>query len=275
MRVLIAILLIVIVLIPSQVMAWGPRTHIQIAHELERTSNDFLAGSVLPDFSLSLRARGVDYPNLQSVTHSQEFIDLLPEGDFKDGWIAHVESDKIETAYSKQRISEGAPMGADYPVDQAYHVDQPIITETHGAIIDDILDKLGIDRPETDWRLVNSTYRVYIRCYWMDKYKKVLNEWYSDYQEYVDKSVQVSKDKLGDKEPSQHNTVRSYYKKRCCWCHAVVPEGRAEAEKQKRKLWREYRQRMNEAETRKEKMQLYEEWKVEREKLSTPSICRI
>jgi len=274
MRTLIIGLLVAILLIPSPILAWGPRTHTEIAHQLEQTSNDFLAGSVLPDYSLSLRALGDDYPNLQSITHSQEFIDLLPEGDFKNGWIAHVESDKIESDYSRLKLGEGAPMGADYPVDQAYHVDPPYITSSHGAIVEDVLDKLGVDRPETDWQRVNSTYRVYIRCYRMDKYKKVLNEWYPDYQEYVDKSVQASADRLElNEEGEEHEGRVAHHKKRRCWCNAIVPEGRAEAERQKRELWREYRQRMSEAETVQEKLSLYEEWKAIRESLSVPTVC--
>jgi len=268
----IVLLVVGILLIPSPVLAWGPRTHVQIAHQLEQASNDFLAGSVLPDYSLSLGALGDDYPNLQSITHSQEFIDLLPEGDFKNGWIAHVESDKVESSYSRLKLGEGAPMGADYPVDQAYHVDPPYITSSHGAIIEDVLDNLGVDHPETDWQRVNSTYRVYIRCYYMDRYKKVLNEWYPDYQEYVDKSVQASADRLGLNEKNEESAP-AHYKKRRCWCNAIVPEGRAEAERQKREIWREYRQRMSEAETVQEKLRLYEEWKAIRESLSVPTIC--
>jgi hypothetical protein len=188
-------------LIPAPAYAWGPITHLQIAELQDGTSNDYRAGAILPDFSLAYRAAyDSSYPNLQSVTHSQAFVDALKEvadADFVAGWESHLYADTIESPYSLAKRASGAPTVADYVVDQAYATNQKdncpgmqsgYISERYATWINYALDKAGCEvnyPPKND---VGYAYRVYISgMYQPNKacYKQVLDEWYGDYEEYV------------------------------------------------------------------------------------------
>jgi len=189
MRTLIIGLLAITLLIPSPVLAWGPRTHVEIAHRLGETNSDYLWGTVLPDYSLALRYAGHDYPNLQSVTHSSEFLEALWQTDatpaFIYGWEAHCKADEIETAYSRSKA--GAPMSADWPVDQAFQQELPEVRLYHCLWIWDALKAVGVDE-EVPVNVL-PIYRMYM-SYYNNDYEDVLDEWYSDYEDYVQDSVE-------------------------------------------------------------------------------------
>ena len=198
----IAILLALLaVLVPSTVQAWGPITHLEIAELQGGTSNDYRAGAILPDFSLAYHAAyDSSYPNLQSVTHSQAFVDALKEvarADFVAGWESHLYADTIESPYSLAKRASGAPTVADYVVDQAYATSQKdncpemgsgYIATQYANWIDYALDAVGC---QTDYPLRTSvmySYRMYISGGYQPKkayYQQVLSEWYGDYEEYV------------------------------------------------------------------------------------------
>ena len=205
MRTLLAALAAFFVIWPTPCLAWGPITHLEIAEMQGGTSHDYRAGCLLPDFSLAYRT-GYDktYPNLQSVTHSQAFRDALAEvasDDFMAGWDSHLYADTIESPYSQAKVKAGAPCGADYVVDQAYdqedncpEMQSGYISDRYVKWINYALDKVGCETDYPSKNDVGYAYRAYLSgMYQPNKryYKQVLDEWYSDYQEYVDKAANV------------------------------------------------------------------------------------
>lgn len=195
------ILVVLLSLIPLLVGGWGPITHLHIAHEQGYDSDDYCLGSILPDFSLAYRSGiNASYPNLQSVTHSQDFVNALREvasEDFCNGWAAHLAADPIESAYSAERIALGAPEVADYVVDQAYVDtvgDCPRVTQEQVDWIDYALDAAGcvVDCPKR-WDL-SWVYGIYVNSYQprAKQRKEILVEWYADYAVYVQRAIDAA-----------------------------------------------------------------------------------
>jgi hypothetical protein len=173
---------------------WGPFTHIEIADRLDETVNDFRAGSVLPDYSLAYRFAGKDYPNLQSATHSPEFFDALKQyatEDFIRGWEAHLLADEIETAYSRERVDLGAPTSADWPVDTAFEGcnDKAGVYYYHCDWIYAALQDIGVEAEKPDYMDLNFIYGMYWSMGPPSENEGIRDEWYYDYEDYVDASV--------------------------------------------------------------------------------------
>jgi len=197
MKQLIVILFLVALLIPSPVMAWGPRTHVAIANELGEFGDEFVSGVLLPDFSLAYQRAGhSEYPNLQTVTHSPEFLSILgriASSDFVRGWRCHVLADEIESAYSAERMGQGAPMSADWPVDNAYWPDAPWFEEAHTVWIQYVLAEMGVDVVVPPYRSLDAIYSWYIQNQTpKPRYQAVVHEWYDDYEDYVARSIIAS-----------------------------------------------------------------------------------
>jgi len=216
---LLLLAIVLVVLCPSPVMAWGPITHLEIAHMQGYTGMSgecYQSGSILPDFSLAYRMKDSSYPNLQSVTHTDEFVAALREiahKDFCDGWQAHLDADKVESLYSRERIADGAPESADWVVDQAYAEDMkdnaPWFIPAYQVWIDYALDAVGCEVDCPKWQMLDALYSGYIGGYQPNKehYQEVLVEWYSDYQEYVDIATFGEPDD-GGKDTSDMNTEK-------------------------------------------------------------------
>jgi len=267
------------VLCPSPVYAWGPITHLEIAHMQGYPDKwadvDYQYGSLLPDFSLACRMVDSSYPNLQSVTHTQEFVDALREvasEDFCNGWQAHLDADKVESLYSRERIAAGAPCGADWVVDQAYAEElnraAPWMELRHQEWIDYALDTVGCEADCPYYVRLDMIYSGYIGGYQPNKayYQEVLNEWYSDYQEYVDRAA------FGEPPPTPPITPTPSTKKHRPWYSYEAPPERAASEKLKKEMWAELRAAMCATDDIAEKCRLYDEWTVFRNAHSVPSV---
>ena len=152
-------------LTPSPVSAWGPRTHLEIAARLDE-GDEFKLGSILPDMALAMSYAGFeteDAPKKQRALHSQEFVEALPEGDFARGWGCHIVSDAIEEAYAEEVGS------ADFAVDSFYDTDCDVrITERHKSIIQEALNESypGLwEITDKEWRHIELAYRGYLAWY--------------------------------------------------------------------------------------------------------------
>jgi len=277
MRRLVFLLVMVAVVIPSPVMAWGPRTHLHMAYELGadvEKDADFMIGTILPDLSLALRAAGhSEWPDLQSVTHSEAFLEVLPEGAFRDGWRAHLDADAVEYAYSRERMDAGAPYSADFPVDLVYEIEEmPEVVQRHVGLVRAAFDAVGVETPWIDSWDVDWIFSNYVHWVYREAYRPCLEEWYSDYEDYVDRSMDAMSWVEFAPEPEPEPRLVPVVKKHRPWMRYAAPPGRTENERKKRAIWQQYRARMSACKDRGEKARLYAEWGEIRDSMSMPSV---
>ena len=186
--------------------------------EIDKSISDselFRQGSIMPDMALGLHyaerqlweAPPDNWQEIHTEFHTREFADLLwvsceEHGviEFAEGWICHLASDSIESAYSKDRIADGAPMSADWPVDwyyQGQELDTHISPEVQAAL-QQAIDQtdLGWVISKDGWDDVRYIYQVYLgmgnQWYVQNGYSAVAEEWYYDNSEYLEASVAQS-----------------------------------------------------------------------------------
>ena len=200
-RLVIIAMLILVLLVPQTVCAFGSRTHIEIVDRMdgrEDVDYDYQMGCVLPDLALALVYVGYPNPNLnQAIFQSPEFVDALWEvdgGSFTRGWVSHVSSDTIEVPYSQAKVAAGAPEGADWAVDYFYPTDWDIwIEPSHEAAVQAALDISypGVVISDDDWWHIMVAYNGYLSNYdllFPDE-QGIAEEWYSDNDYYLWRSV--------------------------------------------------------------------------------------
>jgi len=193
-------------------LAWGPDTHLEIDKSLG-DSNLFKQGSVFPDCALGLHVADghlfapcpENYAEIHNTFHSREFADILwitcqanDVQEFAEGWIAHtLGSDPIESAYSQDKVSQGAPDGADWCVDYFYC--ENTMDTTIGSPVRAALQS-AIDQTDLDWTIsadgwldIEYVYMIYLDFgeWWYEiyEYDVVAQEWYSDHEWYLQSSI--------------------------------------------------------------------------------------
>ena len=207
----IALLLIMVTAIPC--LAWGPNTHLEIDKSINE-STLFRQGSVFPDMALALHyAAGYlwhsppdNYMEIHHTLHSREFADILWDTcqtnnvqEFVEGWICHtMGSDPVESAYTADKLSQGAPNGVDWCVDWYYqpnNMDCSICPEVKLAL-QQALAQTDLDwMPSSwyDWDDIEYIYEEYLDIwadwYVINGYDVVAQEWYSDHEWYIQSSV--------------------------------------------------------------------------------------
>lgn len=221
MRTLVTLVIILALqFIASPVLAWGPKAHTEIGQgilnneqcpqEIVDNPSLFLLGSILPDIPLSLAlSKGYDDPiwvDRQIFLHSDQFVDVMvnlsitaEERAFVAGWIAHVTSDKVEVEYSKRKMQAGAPVAAEFPVDTQVHAVQGVTINTSiRNLIQEALNKSGGEWQVSaeEWNGIEFAYNMYFSPFYQMKlsqyYGEIAEEWYSDYQTELAKSVSDS-----------------------------------------------------------------------------------
>ena len=219
MKVVLSFLLILLVALSS--IAWGPKAHTEIgtrvledcSQEIKDNSKLFLLGNILPDMALSLKyykgyTDGV-WLERQYLLHSDEFLGTLTElcntareRAFVAGWQAHLIADGVETEYSQRKMEEGAPVTADFPVDTFVSATQKVIIGD--SIRDLIQEALGAEWQisVTEWDDIEAAFNTYFsplgQWYLSEKYSDIADEWYSDYEEELRKSVRAISGEMFD-----------------------------------------------------------------------------
>jgi len=206
MKYIILILLILVFSLPG--LTWGPVVHTRIANRIiesgtfELDENAFKRGNVLPDMSLAIANLRKDNDKVwmerQHYLHQETFVSaMLLEADtpelesFAYGWLAHLAADEVESVYTEDKISQGAPEGADWAVDTFYDEKQKIeLTWAEKGLIQAALgDYWKVSNK--DWKDIEKSYNGYFtwREWAFANRKKIAKEWYSDYGDYVVQSI--------------------------------------------------------------------------------------
>jgi len=220
-RIAVIMAIIAVLCTTTPVAAWGSNTHLEIDRSIS-DSELFQQGSIFPDMALGLHyaerhlweAPPDNWQEIHTDFHSSEFADSLwvscKEHDvieFAEGWVCHtLGSDPIESAYSRDKINQGAPMSADYPVDWYYHGHD---LDTHVSQDVRLALQQAIDQTDLGWTLsddawddVRYVYQVYLDMgsswYIANGYAGVAEEWYSDNAEYLAMSVAQSVEAISE-----------------------------------------------------------------------------
>jgi len=223
----VCICIILLMIIPmfvfsNQALAWGPEAHTVIGQtvlgsegcrqDIIDNPTSFLLGNILPDIPLSLAYyKGYDDSGRQYLFHSDKFLSTMidlsttsEERAFAYGWLAHITSDKIESAYSKRQIAKGAPVSADFPVDTLVHAGQLVnISSPIRDLIQQSIDESGggWHISNTEWANIETAYNLYFLVLYQVKLKQnygaIAEEWYSDYASELAKSVNTSLKVIG------------------------------------------------------------------------------
>ena len=206
------LLLLVMVLVSALAAgAWGPITHIRIAGEVAQEipigdMNAYLLGAVMPDMALATGSSYLDHNWL----HSESFYNTLRSlaetpttTDFVKGWLTHITSDKIEQAYSQQKIAQGAPWSADYAVDRLKGYTYSSGLRNDSQVADLLEDAWRVNgRPGSDWgpdledAIDGFNAYLYLLWQWVTPDYQQAQKWYGDYYGPYDLSVSSSVEAL-------------------------------------------------------------------------------
>jgi len=204
----------------NQALAWGPEAHTVIGQtilgskgcrqDIVNNPGSFLLGNILPDVPLSLAYyKGYDdsvWMDRQYLFHSEKFLSTMTdlsttseERAFAYGWLAHIVSDKVESAYSKRQLAKGAPVSADFPVDTLVSTSQRVnINSSIRNLIQKSIENSGGSWhvSSAEWADIQSAYNGYFSLLYQIKLKQnygaIAEEWYSDYTSELAKSVNTS-----------------------------------------------------------------------------------
>ena len=215
----------------NQALAWGPEAHTAMGQtildseecrqDIIDNSDSFLLGNILPDIPLSLayykKQEDAIWMDRQYLFHSDKFLNAMielsttsEERAFVYGWLAHITSDKIESAYSKRQMAKGAPVGAEFPVDTLVRASQRVnINSSIRNLIQQSIDNSGGSWhvSNAEWVDIQTAYNGYFSLFYQIKLKQnygaIAEEWYSDYASELAKSVVASLEAMAEPpEPS-------------------------------------------------------------------------
>ena len=195
MRVIVLVLLLLVCLLGS---SWGPIAHETIAKEVGITDPAFYAGCVMVDVALCKDSSdGVRQGKFHSSAYLAELKRLASTTEhfsFVQGWEVHLVSDGVQNEWNALLKP---PLSMDYGVDKLIGS-----TNIRISVSDNVATLMavawgnlyGLDIVTASWiKGAVNTYNLYLSGIYIPVDKALSQEWFSDYQVWLDKAVLESK----------------------------------------------------------------------------------